>query len=423
MESIRSKVCGIDVHKRTLVATILDRFGKKQTNNFTNTIPGIYLLRNWIYQEKCEVAAFESTGDYWIKLYESLEPIVQIEVANAYHIKHFPGKKTDILDSEWIAQLALNGQITPSRIFQGEQRDLRSLTRYRELLVHQRTVLKNKIHHILDASNVRLSHVLTDIFGKTGYLIMNALIDGTDIDEVLKHLPKNLRRRKEEIREATSHSLSPRELFMLKSSLNLIDGINSEIEEIETMIDYYITTNHQDKLKILRSVPGVGHTGACVLISEIGDAEDFSSGDKLAAWAGLVPSVYQSAGTLRTGSITKRGNYHLRTILVEMAHACARKKGTKLQKFFERIKKRSGYKKAIVALARKLLTIIWHLLVNNEVYADDNYTQKQKSTVPAFLKMASKIGIDEALELIQHAKREVGNQRKTGSLLDSGQGI
>lgn len=423
MDQIRSKVCGIDVHKKTLVATILDRFGRKQTNEFTNTVQGIYLLRNWIYQEKCEVVAFESTGDYWVQLYDSLEPIVPIEVANAYHIKHFPGKKTDLLDSEWIAQLALNGQITPSRIFQGEQRDLRSLTRYRELLVQQRTVLKNKIHHILDSSNVRLSHVLTDIFGKTGNLIMNALVDGTDIDEVLKFIPKNLKRRKEEIREAVSYSLSQRELLMLKSSLTLIDGINSEIEKTETMIDYYITLDHQDELKILRSVPGVGHTGACVLISEIGDANDFSSGEKLAAWAGIVPRVYQSAGTLRTGSITKRGNRHLRRILVEMAHACARKKGTKLWEFFERIKNRSGYKKAIVALARKLLTIIWHLLVNNEVYADENYTLKQKSTVPAFLKMASKIGIDEALKLIQHAKREVSNQQKRGSLLQSGQGI
>ena len=423
MDQIRSKVCGIDVHKKTLVATILDRFGRKQTNEFTNTVQGIYLLRNWVYQEKCEVVAFESTGDYWVQLYDGLEPIVSIEVANAYHIKHFPGKKTDILDSEWIAQLALNGQITPSRIFQGEQRDLRSLTRYRELLIQQRTVLKNKIHHILDASNVRLSHVLTDIFGKTGNLIMNALVDGTDIDEILKYIPKNLKRRKEEIREAVSYSLSQRELLMLKSSLTLIDGINSEIEEIETMIDYYITSNHQDELKILRSVPGVGHTGACVLISEIGDASDFSSGEKLAAWTGIVPSVYQSAGTLRTGSITKRGNRHLRRILVEIAHACARKKGTQLWKFFERIKNRSGYKKAIVALARKILTIIWHLLVNNELYADENYTLKQKSTVPAFLKMASKIGIDEALELIRHAKQEVSTQQKRGSLLQSGQGI
>lgn len=423
MVSIRSKVCGIDVHKKILVATVLDRFGNKQTNNFTNNISGIYLLRNWIYQEKCEIVAFESTGDYWVQLYESLEPIVPIEVANAFHIKHFPGKKTDVEDSEWIAQLALNSQITPSRIFQGEQRDLRSLTRYRELLIQQRTLLKNKIHHILDASNVRLSHVLTDIFGKTGNLVINALINGTCIDEVLKHIPKNLNKRKDEIREAISCSLSQRELLMLKSSLNLINGINSEIKEIETMIDYYITANHQDKMKILLSIPGVGHTGACVLISEIGNASDFSSGEKLAAWAGIVPSVYQSAGTLRMGSITKRGNSHLRTILVEIAHACARKKGTKLWEFFERIKNHSGYKKAIVALARKLITIIWHLLINKETYADENYTQKQKTTIPEFLKMVSKIGIDEAIELIENAKKEVNNQLETGSLFKSGEGI
>lgn len=422
MNSIRSKVCGIDVHKKLLVATILDRSDSKQTNEFSNTVQGIYLLRNWIYQEKCEVVAFESTGDYWVQLYNGLEPVVPIEVANAYHIKHFPGKKTDILDSEWIAQLALNNQITPSRIFQGEQRELRALTRHRELLVQQRTTIKNKIHHILDSSSIRLTHVLTDIFGKTGILIMNCFVDGGDINEILDHLPGNLKKRREEIREAISYSLSQRELLMLRSSLRLIDSFNSEIEETESMIDYYITLNHQDELKILRSIPGVGYVGARVLISEIGDINDFSSGKKLAAWAGLVPSVYQSAGTLRMGPITKKGNRHLRWILVEIAHACARMKGTKLWEFFERVKKRSGYKKAIIALARKILTITWHLLVNHEAYDDDAYTRKERTTIPTFLKIVSKIGIDEALELIQNAKKEVTIQCKRGSLLDSKDG-
>ena len=210
---------------------------------------------------------------------------------------------------------------------------------------------------------------------------------------------------------------------MLKSGLNLIRSITSEIEETETWINYYITQNHQDELKILRSVPGVGHISASVLISEIGDVRDFSSGKKLAAWTGIVPSIYQSAGTLRTGSITKRGNRHLRWILVEIAHSCARMKDTKLWTFFERIKKRSGYKKAIVALARKMLTIIWHLLTYKELYVDENYRPEKQSAVPAFLTMARKIGIDEALSLIQNAKKEVGTQQKRGSLLESGQGV
>jgi len=213
MNVIRNKVCGIDVHKKLLVkllvGTILDRSGNKQTNEFSNTVQGIYLLRNWIYQEKCEVVAFESTGDYWIQLYNGLEPVVPIEVANAYHIKHFPGKKTDILDSEWIAQLALN------------------LTRYRALIVRQRTVQKNKIHHILDSSSIRLSHVLTDIFGKTGIRIMNCLVDGGDMNEILDHLPRNLRKRREKIKEAVSYSLSQQELHMLRSCLRLINSFNS----------------------------------------------------------------------------------------------------------------------------------------------------------------------------------------------------
>ncbi|MDE4907353.1 transposase [Methanogenium marinum] len=173
----------------------------------------------------------------------------------------------------------------------------------------------------------------------------------------------------------------------------------------------------------MRSVPGVGHIAASVLISEIGDVSDFSSGKKLAAWTGIVPSIYQSAGTLRTGSITKRGNRHLWWILVEIAHSCARMKGTKLWTFFERIKKRSGYKKAIVALARKNLTIIWHLLTYKELFVDESYIPKKQSVVPAFLTMVRKIGIDEALSLIQNAKKEVGIQRTRGILLESGQGV
>jgi len=182
------------------------------------------------------------------------------------------------------------------------------------------------------------------------------------------------------------------------------------------MIDYYVTQNHQDELKILCSVPGVAYTAASTLISEIGDINDFSSAKKLVAWTGIAPSVHQSAGTLRMGSITKKGNRTLRWIAVEIAHVCARMKGTRLWDFFERIKKRSGYKKAIVALARKILTIIWHLLVNKETY------DKKQSTIPKFLKMASNIGIDEALGLIQNAKKEVTIQYKRGSLLDSKDG-
>ncbi|WP_292420397.1 transposase [Methanoregula sp.] len=165
MSNEKRKVCGIDVHKTFLVATILDREGNVETRRIRQDQESLIALREWIQTERCESVAFESTADYWRSLYLVLEDRVPVTVANAYHIKHVPGRKTDITDSRWIAQLELNGLIEPSRIFSGEKYDLRSLTRSREHLVRNRTELKNKIHHLLDTSSIRLSSVLSDLFG------------------------------------------------------------------------------------------------------------------------------------------------------------------------------------------------------------------------------------------------------------------
>ena len=163
----KRKVCGIDVHKSFLVATILDREGSNQTKQVSQDIESLLAFREWVITEGCDSVAFESTGDYWRTLFIVLEDRIPVTVASAHHIRHIPGKKTDIIDSLWIAQLELNDLITPSRIFTGERYELRSLTRGRELLVQSRTELKNKIHHLLDSTNIRLSSVLSDVFGKS----------------------------------------------------------------------------------------------------------------------------------------------------------------------------------------------------------------------------------------------------------------
>ena len=168
----RSKVCGIDVHKAFVVATTLDRDDNSETKRYKQNFGSLIELRDWILSSKCESVAFESTADYWRPLYMVLEPHITITVANAYHIKHIPGKKTDVTDSHWIAELELNGLITPSRVFTGEQYDLRALTRYRETLVNSRTVYKNKVQHQLDLCGIRLGNYMRDLFGKTGYPLL-----------------------------------------------------------------------------------------------------------------------------------------------------------------------------------------------------------------------------------------------------------
>ena len=401
MSEKRTKACGIDVHKNLLVATILDCDGNSVTRQFRNTLKCISVLKTWVIQNECDVVAFESTGNYYQTLYRCLYPEITVEVANAYYIKHVPGKKTDTLDSQWIAQLALNKQIPSSRIFTGDDRDFRLLTRHRKKLVEDMTFYKNIIHVILESADIHLSSVLTNIFGVSGMLILEALVDGKDLDSVFAQLPPRIQYKKEELKEAISGSLNQCELLQLRSCLDMLSLLTKEREIIDTQIANYVRKLYPEEYAILCSIPGIGFTSASVILSEIGDIHDFMKPDNLASWAGLVPSVYQSAGVLRSGSITKHGNEHLRWIAIECAHSCARKKGTHLHAFFERVKKRAGYKKAIVALARKLLVLIWHLLINKETYKDEGFKEKKDISIPTFLTIVEKIGKEEALKLIQ----------------------
>lgn len=319
MSTVKRKVCGIDVHKSFLIATVLDREGKSQTRRVSQDIESLLGLREWILSENCDSVAFESTGDYWRSLYLVLQDRVPVTVANANHIKHIPGRKTDITDSRWIALLDLNDLITPSRICSGEMYDLRSLTRSRELLVQNRTELKNKIHHLLDSANIRLSSELSDLFGKSGSIILKGLVQNKPLEEIINTLPKRMRAKPDAIIAALPTSISPVCLTLLQLYLNVIDIHDTEIKLLEGRIREALASKSK-VLHILTSIPGVGFIGASTLIAEIGNINDFENADKLTKWAGLTPSVYQSANVTRTGSITKQGSRHIRWILVELAH-------------------------------------------------------------------------------------------------------
>jgi len=221
-----------------------------------------------------------------------------------------------------------------------------------------------------------------------------------------------MKAKKEDIKKAVAHTLSQCELLELRSSLNVLDLLNQQIETIEEHITYLVQNLHLNEYKILCSIPGIGHKSASIIISEIGDINDFKSAAKLCSWAGIVPEVYQSAGVLRTGHITKMGNKHLRWILVECAHSCAKNRKTKLYDFFKRLERKVGYKKAIVALARKLLALIWHLLTNKELFESDGYQKNGEVSISGFLKLVNIIGENEALELIHTAQVQRLNEEK-----------
>jgi len=270
-----------------------------------------------------------------------------------------------------MAELCLNGMIKPSRIFPKDDRDLRSLTRARERYVNGTTREKNRIHKLLDSCNIRLSSVLSNMFGKVGRYVLEGLLDGKDIDEIIEGIPvKRLMKKADQIREAIRNGLDITKIQLIRGSLELIAALEKRVDELETEILRRII-HKKDNIRILMSIPGIGFISAVTILAEIGDFRDFEKPEKLAAWCGLVPSVYQSADKLITGKITKHGSRHLRWILVEIAQAVARFGSPTLKRFFLRIMERKGYQVAIVALARKLLCILHHLLMNQEIYEDE----------------------------------------------------
>ena len=381
MEKQWNIVCGADIHKKFLIATILSRDGTKITKRFGMTLDDLLNFKNWVIENGCEQVAVESTGTYWVPIHTVLEGSVGLIVGNAYKIKHTPGNKNDLADADWIAELCLNGMIEPSRIFPKADRDLRRLTRIREGYVNDMTREKNRIHHALDSCGIKLSSVLSDIFGKAGQTILNGLLEGRTIDDILKGI--NLKRIKataEEIKEAIKGSLDFTQILLIRGSLEQMGAIQKRIDEIRKEIKGRIAYR-KDDLKIAMSIPGVGFTSASTLLAEIGDITDFKKPEQLAAWAGLVPSVYQSAGKLITGSITKHGSRHIRWILVQVARVIARGRNSKLKRFFLRVKSKKGSNVAVVALARKVLCILHHLLTNKEMYKEDGINKKVKIDV------------------------------------------
>jgi transposase len=378
MEIQKNKVCGADIHKKFIVATILSRDETKISGRFGMTLDEIVRFKEWVISNNCEAVAIESTGVYWIPIYTVLEGSVEVILANAYKIKHTPGKKTDKRDSKWLAELCLNGMIEPSRIFPKDDRDIRALTRAREKLVNNSTQMKNRIHKELESACIKISSVLTDIFGVSGKKIINGLLEGKNIDEILKMITsKRILTKEQEIRQAVTNSLDPARILLIRTYLELIEKIESQIEILNKEI-----MNRMQKLKeeleIAMSMTGMGFTSASTILAEIGNYKDFETAEQLASWCGLTPKVSQSADKLVTGSITKQGSKHMRRMLVQVSHAISKSKNSKLKRFFLRILAKKGKKKAIVALARKVLCILHHLLVNREKYQDSEMSKTKK---------------------------------------------
>ncbi len=395
------KACGIDMHQAFLMATMLDLAGTKDTRRFSTCIEDLLNLKEWLADSKCQRVAIESTGVYWIPTYTLLEDKVETIVANPLQIKNIPGRKNDILDSEWIAEICLNGQIKPSYIPPKEIREIRELTRSHVKLTQAKTAFKNRVHKVLSRAGIHISGVLTDIFGKSGQIILNGILNGKTIDQIFVEIKsKRIEIKKIEIKESLKGELSQNDIFVIKQGLDSIRFLDQKIKEFDSKINQNLK-GMQREMEILMSIPGVGFTTAAAVMAEIGNIEEFSKPKKLVGWSGLAPAINESAGKSSNGHITKKGNKFLRTILVLAANSIAIGRPNKLRFFYQRIKAKKGHKKAIVALARKLVSIIHHLLKFKEMYSEEEGEQK-KFKLPKFIPVKD-FSIDDMIGILCEA--------------------
>jgi len=372
MEIRYERCCGLDVHKRTVVACLLvpgpAGAPSKQIRTFGTMTRDLLALSDWLAAAGCTHVAMESTGVFWKPIYNLLEGSFELVVVNAQHIKAVPGRKTDVRDAEWIADLLRHGLLRASFIPDRSQRELRELTRYRTTLIHDRANEVNRLQKVLEGANIKLASVATDILGKSGRDMLEALVGGASDSALLAQLARGrLREKLPQLEQALAGQFGAHHRFLLAQQLAHIDFLDASLERVSTEIAERVRPFAAEVARV-QSIPGVGRRTAEVLVAEIGvDLTRFPTARHLASWAGLCPGNDESAGKRRSGR-TRKGSPWLRTALVEAGQAAARTKETYLAAQYRRLAARRGAKRAAVAVAHSLLVMVYALLTQPTRY-------------------------------------------------------
>ncbi len=374
MEVLFRVCCGLDVHKDTVVACLsrLTAAGErvKQVRTFGTTRAGLRRLAAWLRAAGCTHLALESTGVYWKPVYNLLEGQFTVLVVNAAHIKAVPGRKTDVKDCEWLADLLQHGLLRASFIPDRAQRELRDLTRTRTTLTDERSAVVCRVQAVLEDAGLKLAGVATDILGVSGRAILAALVAGTTDPAALAALARGkLRKKQAALEEALAGELREHHRTLLALHLAHIDFLDGQIAQLSEQIAARLQ-EHTAALARLDTIPGVGQTTAEVLAAEIGlDMRRFPSAAALASWAGMCPGNYESAGK-RKGGKTRKGSPWLRRALTEAARAAARRKDCYLAAQYRRLVQRCGKQKAAVAVGHTILVTAYYLLLRQDTYRD-----------------------------------------------------
>lgn len=376
MEVLYEVVCGLDVHKETVVACVMESRGRrthKETKTYEANGRGLAALAAWLLEKKVETIVMEGTGIYWRPVYAVLEqqPVKwKLVVGNAMHVKNVPGRKTDVQDAEWLASVVRVGLIRPSFVPPPEIRELRDLTRYRKTLIEDRTRQQARVHKVLQAANIKLDGVATDIFGVSGMLILRALAEGTATPKEMAQLARGSLRKKMDALEVSLESkLGHVHRQMLKVALTLLEGFDTQLDILDAAIDKQVE-RWSHLIDRLKTIPGIDRVAAVTLLAELGpDVSVFPTASKCASWAGVCPGNNESAGKSRDGR-SQRGNVHLKTMLCQAAQSAARTRDTFYNAKFYKLKARRGHNKAVMAIAHKILVSAYTMLRNEQDFRE-----------------------------------------------------
>jgi transposase len=370
MEVLYPRCCGLDVHKKTVVACAITPEGK-EIHTFKTMTSDLLELADWIDAKKITHVAMESTGVYWHPIYNILETLdLTLLVMNAQHIKAVPGRKTDVKDAEWIADLLRHGLVVGSFIPNRPQRELRELVRYRRGIIRQRANVVNRIQKVLEGANIKLSSVASSVVGTSGRAMLEAITNGIEDPQVLAgYAVGRLKKKHVELVEALTGVVGQHQRAMLKSQLRVVTFLDEEISRMDAEIAERMRP-FEEAVQRIDGIPGMGRRTAEEVLAEIGgDVSRFPTAAQLASWAKLCPGNNESAGK-RKATTTGHGNPWLRDSLVEAAWGAAHTRDTYLSAQYHRLASRRGSKRAVMAVAHTILVIVYWLLRNGVEYRE-----------------------------------------------------
>lgn len=371
MQVVYGCCCGIDVHKKMVVAC-LTKGGKQELRQYGTTTKELRELSEWLITSNCEMIAMESTGVYWKPLYNLFESMeLPAMVVNAAHMKSLPGRKTDVKDAEWIADLLRHGLLKGSYIPDREQRELREIARYRKSLIEERARELNRLQKMLEGANIKLKSFVSDINGKSSRRLLDQVIKGNSPDEheVSELLYSGMQEKLSDIMLAIDGIVTPLQRQLLSQVIDHIDDMARRIANLDDLINGYIE-QYEKEIAAIDEIPGIGRRNAETIISEIGiDMSRFPSAAHLCSWAGICPGNNESAGKRKTGRTTK-GNKTLRIALIESAKSACKAKDSFFKAQYEKISVRRGKNRATVAVAHSILIAIYHVLNKKTPFVD-----------------------------------------------------